>query len=247
MRQLVPGSTYPSPIRFSSALVLQFGNRIGKQRISDDRITTCLRMLVAHCGTDRLVAQPRHVLGQRCHLSVLGTSERRRPRTEKSSLPTSFADFLNTFWLNTRSLRWQPPRTGANTRATWADRRAFASSRMCGGIVTVRCSPFFVVSIRQRSAPGVFGSARCVTPREMVTTVQSAAKSRRRSSVTSPNRIPHQPASSTRARKREVRSSVPSLSAIPCSSTVVGILTCLRPLGSSHHARRTGCDPLSRP
>jgi len=54
MRQLVPGSTYPSPIRFSSALVLQFGNRIGRQRISDDRITTCFRMLVAHCGTDRL-------------------------------------------------------------------------------------------------------------------------------------------------------------------------------------------------
>ena len=55
-------------------------------------------------------------------------------------------------------------------------RCAFTSSRMCGGIVTVRCSPFFVVSIRQRSAPGVFGSARCVTPREMVTTVQSAVE-----------------------------------------------------------------------
>ena len=34
------------------------------------------------------------------------------------------------------------------------------SSRMCGGIALILCSsPFFVVPIRQRSEPGVFGSS----------------------------------------------------------------------------------------
>jgi hypothetical protein len=118
--------------------------------------------------------------------------------------------------------------------------------RICGGIVTLRVSPFFVLSIRQRSAPGVFGSARCVTAREIVTTVQSESKSLRRSSVTSPNRIPHQPASKTRALNREVRSSAPSLSAIVCSSTVVGILTFFSASDSSRRRFDMDCVLTNR-
>jgi len=45
-------------------------------------------------------------------------ANRRKSWADKSPRPTSFAAFLNTFSLNTRSLRWQPPRAGTNSRAS---------------------------------------------------------------------------------------------------------------------------------
>jgi hypothetical protein len=58
------------------------------------------------------------------------------------------------------------------------------------GIVAVRSSPVSVVSMRHREPSS---ARRCVTPREMVTVVQSRSKSLQRNVETSPKRNPHQP------------------------------------------------------
>ena len=133
--------------------------------------------------------------------AFLEPANRRRSWADKSSLPTSFAAFLNTSLLKTRSLRWQPPRAGVNSRAS--------------GLLETYCAQmrFHVfANVRGNRHDALFtvlrgaGHARAVLPvrdaTAIVTTAQSRSKSFRRNSDTSPNRIPHQPASNTSALNR---------------------------------------------
>jgi len=58
-------------------------------------------MLIPQRSANRLVSRTRHVLSQRRYLSFFDPANLRKAWAERSSCPTSFAAFLNTFSVNT--------------------------------------------------------------------------------------------------------------------------------------------------
>jgi hypothetical protein len=114
----------------------------------------------------------------------------RRSCTRTPSRPTVFNAAVKRA-RKVLSSKWHPPRGAGNNSAsgpcsTCSPRCASMSARICGGTTTTRGLPLVGESIRQ--------PWRWVTPRATVITARSSLMSLRRSSVTSPQRRPHQAA-----------------------------------------------------